>query len=89
MYMYHHYLNDIITYLVAVDAKCWSLFMQLNYNDTTKLSSNTHGVDVRVPGFGDTATVERIDPSWTTWLFNDPSAVFAPFVESKNGCYNK
>ena len=85
--MYDQYPIFMMSHHVAVDANCWSLFMQLTYNDTTKLSSNTRGVHVRVPGFGDTATVERIDPSWTMWLFNDPSAVFAPFVDSKNNSY--
>ncbi|CAJ0944365.1 unnamed protein product, partial [Mesorhabditis belari] len=42
---------------------CWLDNMKLVYNSSSGFSSNMPGVDVRVPGMGDTSTVEWLDPS--------------------------
>lgn len=42
---------------------CWADNMQLVFNSTTTLSDNMPGVDIRVPGFGGTSTVEWLDKS--------------------------
>ncbi|CAJ0577555.1 unnamed protein product, partial [Mesorhabditis spiculigera] len=46
---------------VAID--CWVDNMKLVYNTTSGLSSNMPGVDIRVPGFSATETIEWLDPS--------------------------
>lgn len=40
---------------------CWADNMKLVFNNETKRSENTPGVDVKVPGFGGTFTVEWLD----------------------------
>lgn len=37
--------------------------MRLVYDNVTRTTSNSKGVEIRIPGFGNTATVEWIDPS--------------------------
>lgn len=43
------------------------------YDNKTRTTSNSPGVDIRVPGFGETETVEWFDPSehWFTIYFHD------------------
>ena len=57
--------------------------MKLEYNETTKESHNPPGIETDVPGWGDTDTIERMDPSWSNWIFGDVSEYAAPFVSSK------
>lgn len=40
--------------------------MRLVYNNKTRTTSNSPGVEVRFPGFGNCSTVEWIDPSKTS-----------------------
>ncbi|KAK4878912.1 hypothetical protein RN001_007058 [Aquatica leii] len=42
---------------------CWVDNVKLTYDNVTRKTSNAEGVDIRVPGFGDTETVEWLDPS--------------------------
>lgn len=37
--------------------------MRLIYNVSTRGTQNVPGVDIKVPGFGNTTTVELLDPS--------------------------
>ncbi|CAI4228206.1 unnamed protein product [Auanema sp. JU1783] len=46
---------------VVID--CWLDNMQLVFNTTSSLSMDMPGVDVRVPGFGQTETIEWLDKS--------------------------
>ena len=63
---------------------CWSSYLHLEYDNVTKRCSSPQGVEVRVPGFGDTATIEYIDPSWTAWSLGNVGAYLKPCVDSKN-----
>ena len=61
---------------------CWSDNIKLVYDPKTGKSSNTPGVETRVPGWGVTATVEYLDPSWAARTIG-VARYAAPFVERK------
>ena len=42
----------------AID--CWTYNMMLQYDEKTYTTFNNDGVDVRIPGFGNTTTVEYL-----------------------------
>lgn len=42
---------------------CWVDNVKLKYDNVTHKTSNNDGVEVRIPGFGNTTTVEWLDPS--------------------------
>ncbi|PRD28714.1 UNVERIFIED_CONTAM: Group XV phospholipase A2 [Trichonephila clavipes] len=57
---YNIWLNPL---LLAFRLQCWVENMRLVYDNQTRKTSNMPGVAIRVPGFGDTKSVEIIDPN--------------------------
>lgn len=49
--------------LVPVVIDCWIDNMKLTYDNSTRITSNQDGVEIRIPGWGDPFTVEYLDPS--------------------------
>jgi len=67
---------------------CFVQNMMLKYDNVTHTTSNADGVDIRVPGFGDTDTVSYLDPSkWSlSQYFHNiiDMAVSLGYVKGKN-----
>ncbi|XP_001374267.2 phospholipase A2 group XV isoform X1 [Monodelphis domestica] len=66
--------------LLPVIIDCWIDNIRLIYNRTTRTTQFPDGVDVKVPGFGDTFSVEYLDPSKAS-----VGAYFFTMVESLVG----
>lgn len=49
--------------LVPFVIDCWIDNMRLQYDNVTRKTFNSPGVEVMVPGFGNTTSVEYVDPS--------------------------
>lgn len=49
--------------LVPFVIDCWVDNMKLIYDNVSRTTHNNEGVDIQVPGFGDTNSVEYVDPS--------------------------
>lgn len=49
--------------LVPVIIDCWIDNVKLFYDNFTRTTYNSPGVDIRIPGFGSSETVEWLDPS--------------------------
>jgi lysophospholipase III len=62
--------------LIPVILDCFVDNMRLVYDNVTRTTSNSPGVDIRVPGFGNTSTVEWLDPSQVS-----PGAYFKDIVD--------
>ncbi|CAF1205723.1 unnamed protein product [Rotaria sp. Silwood1] len=56
---------------------CFIDNMRLTYNSTTKKTSNLEGIDIQIPGFGETSTIEYFDSSSYSY-----SSYFAPMIRS-------
>ncbi|MBN3306794.1 LCAT acyltransferase, partial [Amia calva] len=54
---------------MPVGVDCWIDNIRIVYNRTTHKTSNSPGVEVRVPGFGQTNTVEFLDTNRLTGYF--------------------
>ncbi|GAB1598021.1 group XV phospholipase A2-like [Argonauta hians] len=57
---------------ISLGQKCFVDNMRLVYNNKTRKTSDSPGVSINIPGFGDTQTVEYLDPdkeSFTTYYY--------------------
>ena len=53
-------MSDMARYQVV---DCWVDNMRMSYSNVTRRSSDSPGVETRIPGFGNSSTVEYLDPS--------------------------
>lgn len=58
---YNVWLNLELLAPLIID--CWIDNVKLYYDNDTRLTSNSAGVETRVPGWGDSETVMWLDPS--------------------------
>ncbi|XP_056648144.1 phospholipase A2 group XV-like [Diorhabda sublineata] len=52
--------------LMPLVIDCWIDNVKLIYDNTTRITRNNDGVEIRVPGWGGTESVEWLDPSHTS-----------------------
>ncbi|KAK4015285.1 phospholipase A2 group XV [Daphnia magna] len=60
-YWFSLWLNMELLVPIVID--CWVDNMKLTYDNITRTTSNNLGVDIRIPDFGNSTSVEWIDPS--------------------------
>jgi len=60
---------------------CWADTIRLVYNRTSGMSSNVAGVETRVPGWGQTSSVEYLDPSWSAWVIGNAGSYMKDLVQ--------
>ncbi|GAB6026887.1 hypothetical protein CHUAL_013532 [Chamberlinius hualienensis] len=66
--------------LVPLVLDCWVDNVRLTYDNVTRKSSNSPGVEIRIPDFGNTSSVEWLDPSKASQgaYFKDIAEVLIP-----------
>ncbi|XP_071092371.1 lysosomal phospholipase A and acyltransferase-like isoform X1 [Haliotis cracherodii] len=69
-------LEELAPYVID----CFVDNMKLHYNSTSHTTSNTPGVDIVIPGFGNTSSVEWLDPDY--YVHFSSTSYFAPIVEA-------
>lgn len=65
---------------LARSLKCWAENIQLHYDLESGQNRNSPGVETRVLGWGETSTVEYLDPSWTAWALKDVGNYFGVMI---------
>ncbi|KAJ0029568.1 hypothetical protein NQD34_004565 [Periophthalmus magnuspinnatus] len=70
---------------MPVGVDCWIDNIRLVYNRTTRRSSNSPGVQVRVPGFGETYTIEFLDNNKLAGYFHTMVEHLVSVGYSRNG----
>ena len=61
---YDLWLN--IEQMVPEIIDCWADNMKMQYDPKSRTTRNNDGVEIRIPGFGNSTTVEYLDPSLTS-----------------------
>lgn len=75
-WMCYHKSDDYFTVwlnlnmFLPLGIDCWIDNIRVVYNKTTRMASNAPGVDIRVPGFGKTFSVEYLDRSKLAGYFH-------------------
>lgn len=64
---YNVWLNLELLAPLIID--CWIDNVKLYYDNDTRKTSNSPGVETRVPGWGDSETVMWLDPSHAVSIF--------------------
>ena len=61
---------------------------KLLFNSKTNISYYPSGVDIRIPGFGETHSVEYIDDSWEAFLLDNIGAYGHELVQGTRSNYS-
>ncbi|CAD5114306.1 unnamed protein product [Dimorphilus gyrociliatus] len=67
---------------MSKESICLQKYLKLIYNETTKISESPKGIKTRIPGWGETTTLEYVDPSWTAWIWGNLGTYLSPLVSS-------
>ena len=62
---------------------CVEHLQNLQFDSSSNTSSNLPGVSTRISGFGTSAGIEYIDPSWTAYFLGNAGKYAHDLVESK------
>ncbi|XP_077982813.1 lysosomal phospholipase A and acyltransferase-like [Glandiceps talaboti] len=65
-------LEELIPYVI----ECWADNIKLKYDNKTRTTTNTDGVNVTIPDWGNTSSVEWLDPSKISY-----GSYYAPLVD--------
>jgi len=65
--------------------QCWADNIRIFRDPQSGKNQNACGVETRVPGWGDTSSVEYIDPSWSAWLLKDAGNYAHTLVDTLTG----
>ena len=68
----------LINYQPLDKLRCWAEVFRLHFNPVTEKSYNAPGVEVRVPAWKDTYSVEYLDPSWVAWSLGNKGSYATP-----------
>ena len=72
--------------LFAEGHSCFADIMEMKYDPTNGASENAEGVEVRVPGFGDTSSVAYLDPSWKAYFMGNVGSYAESLISSRLSC---
>ena len=75
------YFTFLIQELLPTTLPCQVEILKLLFDDKTNTSHSPQGINIRVPGFGSTHTVEYIDDSWEAFILGDIGSYAHQLVE--------
>jgi len=87
VFLLTHSTSDLSQKLLPYNLDCFGKHLLLNFDPKTNKSSFPPGVQVRVPNFGMTKSMEYIDPSWEAYLLDNAGAYGEALAKRKKVNY--